>query len=217
MGGIVEVALVGAGCVLLLVCIAAGIYWAASAPKSAAEVQPQNARDDVEAQIWSIEPDGVETLASSEDSFESMQVAFNARIASTGVGPDDIIEEWAPRASAATLRQIRSSASQSEWQELCAICLDELLACDGDVRKLLRCAHVFHDHCIVAWLSQANRCPICQWPPCPETALQPALGAPAVLASLSANELDTLQGYIVREELRAEREHHHYNGATQAA
>ncbi|KAJ8945890.1 hypothetical protein NQ318_002731 [Aromia moschata] len=40
----------------------------------------------------------------------------------------------------------------------CAICLGSLKSS----LKPLKCSHIFHEHCITAWLLENNTCPICR-------------------------------------------------------
>jgi hypothetical protein len=42
----------------------------------------------------------------------------------------------------------------------CAICLDTLTECDGDLRMLI-CSHTFCHTCINTWLSKHKKCPVC--------------------------------------------------------
>lgn len=40
----------------------------------------------------------------------------------------------------------------------CAICLDD----GGQDWRALLCGHAFHEHCLLRWLRQARRCPLCR-------------------------------------------------------
>lgn len=40
----------------------------------------------------------------------------------------------------------------------CAICLDDA----GENWRSLLCGHAFHEHCLLRWLRQARRCPLCR-------------------------------------------------------
>ncbi|KAL5979868.1 hypothetical protein ACLOJK_038980 [Asimina triloba] len=43
----------------------------------------------------------------------------------------------------------------------CRVCLERFEECD--VRRLLRCSHIFHPHCIDAWMKEgSNTCPLCR-------------------------------------------------------
>eukprot|EP00189_Rhodosorus_marinus_P009020 CAMPEP_0184751516 /NCGR_PEP_ID=MMETSP0315-20130426/43085_1 /TAXON_ID=101924 /ORGANISM="Rhodosorus marinus, Strain UTEX LB 2760" /LENGTH=92 /DNA_ID=CAMNT_0027230777 /DNA_START=766 /DNA_END=1044 /DNA_ORIENTATION=- len=44
-------------------------------------------------------------------------------------------------------------------ENACAVCLDEIL--QGDVIRLLPCAHEFHSTCITSWLKKRPTCPLC--------------------------------------------------------
>lgn len=43
----------------------------------------------------------------------------------------------------------------------CSICTNEYESGD-DIRRLNRCRHEFHEHCIDTWLNAHNTCPICR-------------------------------------------------------
>ncbi|KAG4953086.1 hypothetical protein AAZX31_14G035900 [Glycine max] len=45
--------------------------------------------------------------------------------------------------------------------EECAVCLGEFEDCDV-VKMLPKCEHIFHQHCIDAWLPSHMNCPICR-------------------------------------------------------
>lgn len=47
--------------------------------------------------------------------------------------------------------------------DTCAVCLDDMA--DGDKTRKLRCGHDFHADCIQAWVTKANRCPVCSIEP----------------------------------------------------
>ncbi|KAI3902823.1 hypothetical protein MKW92_018615 [Papaver armeniacum] len=42
----------------------------------------------------------------------------------------------------------------------CMVCMDRFPV--GTRAKSLPCNHIFHDHCILAWLGQHNSCPLCR-------------------------------------------------------
>eukprot|EP00189_Rhodosorus_marinus_P000223 CAMPEP_0113972550 /NCGR_PEP_ID=MMETSP0011_2-20120614/13576_1 /TAXON_ID=101924 /ORGANISM="Rhodosorus marinus" /LENGTH=92 /DNA_ID=CAMNT_0000989613 /DNA_START=257 /DNA_END=535 /DNA_ORIENTATION=+ /assembly_acc=CAM_ASM_000156 len=44
-------------------------------------------------------------------------------------------------------------------ENACVVCLDEIV--DGDVVRMLPCAHEFHSTCITSWLKKRPRCPLC--------------------------------------------------------
>ena len=49
----------------------------------------------------------------------------------------------------------------------CAVCLDDLLAAEGDTQQdclILPCKHLFHKDCITPWVSQNSHCPVCRHP-----------------------------------------------------
>ncbi|KAA8493593.1 putative RING-H2 finger protein ATL12 [Porphyridium purpureum] len=146
--------------------------------------------------------------------------------ANTGLRREDIVR-WAPTWTPAVSDiHVSSRATRgSEWEQICAICLDSLSREAGGspsgipfvavtlCRQLVRCGHAFHARCLECWLQQANRCPICQQSACPESELfavsrsnQHSSAEFPMLASLRPQELDTLQGYIVREELLNDRD-----------
>jgi len=41
----------------------------------------------------------------------------------------------------------------------CAVCLSDFV--EGDRLRRLRCGHHFHRHCVDAWLSRSDKCPLC--------------------------------------------------------
>ncbi|EME32763.1 zinc finger (C3HC4-type RING finger) family protein [Galdieria sulphuraria] len=43
--------------------------------------------------------------------------------------------------------------------EVCAICLDSVQV--DSLIRVVKCGHAFHSSCIVHWLTNANRCPLC--------------------------------------------------------
>lgn len=47
--------------------------------------------------------------------------------------------------------------------DTCAVCLDDMA--EGDKTRKLRCSHEFHADCIQAWVTKANRCPVCSVEP----------------------------------------------------
>lgn len=47
--------------------------------------------------------------------------------------------------------------------DTCAVCLDDMM--DGVKTRKLRCGHEFHTDCIRAWVTKANRCPVCSVEP----------------------------------------------------
>jgi len=59
-------------------------------------------------------------------------------------------------------KNISSSCCSELRDKTCAICLDELNTLDQ--RKLieLECGHDFHTSCIMKWLKQADKCPLCK-------------------------------------------------------
>ena len=54
-----------------------------------------------------------------------------------------------------TLEKIKNSDN-----EQCIICLEEFKK--GNQCLYLNCLHLFHSHCIIAWLIKNNACPICK-------------------------------------------------------
>lgn len=50
-----------------------------------------------------------------------------------------------------------------EEDDTCAVCLDDMG--EGDKTRRLRCGHEFHADCIQAWVTKANRCPVCSVEP----------------------------------------------------
>ena len=54
-----------------------------------------------------------------------------------------------------TLEKIKNSDN-----EQCIICLEEFK--NGNQCLYLNCLHLFHSHCIIAWLTKHNTCPICK-------------------------------------------------------
>ncbi|XP_019153137.1 PREDICTED: E3 ubiquitin-protein ligase ATL15-like [Ipomoea nil] len=44
----------------------------------------------------------------------------------------------------------------------CAVCLNEFDDGEEKLRQLPRCCHVFHTHCIDAWLAAHVTCPVCR-------------------------------------------------------
>ncbi|KAI3907445.1 hypothetical protein MKX01_036362 [Papaver californicum] len=42
----------------------------------------------------------------------------------------------------------------------CMVCMDRFSV--GTRAKSLPCNHIFHDHCILAWLGQHSSCPLCR-------------------------------------------------------
>ncbi len=45
----------------------------------------------------------------------------------------------------------------------CSICLEDFA--DGQkVRELPKCQHIYHAHCVDAWLCMHNACPLCRVP-----------------------------------------------------
>ncbi|KAJ8618637.1 hypothetical protein MRB53_014823 [Persea americana] len=49
----------------------------------------------------------------------------------------------------------------------CVICLENFKQGDR-CRVLPTCKHMFHDHCVDAWLNTAKRCPTCRTPHSPK-------------------------------------------------
>ena len=41
----------------------------------------------------------------------------------------------------------------------CIICLEEITSSSKVIA--LRCAHVYHEHCVNAWMKKKSLCPIC--------------------------------------------------------
>lgn len=52
------------------------------------------------------------------------------------------------------------SRSAAESHDACAVCLDTYVP-DRELVRRLPCAHVFHSHCILPWVMQEDRCPLC--------------------------------------------------------
>ncbi|KAI3890132.1 hypothetical protein MKX03_020033 [Papaver bracteatum] len=48
----------------------------------------------------------------------------------------------------------------SSNHQSCMVCMDRFPV--GTIAKSLPCNHIFHDHCILAWLGQHNSCPLCR-------------------------------------------------------
>ncbi|VFQ67984.1 unnamed protein product [Cuscuta campestris] len=47
-------------------------------------------------------------------------------------------------------------------EELCAVCLAELVGGEGIIRLEPCCSHVFHKDCILVWLRKNQTCPLCR-------------------------------------------------------
>lgn len=48
----------------------------------------------------------------------------------------------------------------------CSICLDLLSKNEDYCLKIKKCSHIFHETCIVQWLSKNTTCPICRYDLC---------------------------------------------------
>ena len=48
---------------------------------------------------------------------------------------------------------------EQDEQVCCAICLVDML--DGDMMRVLKCSHCFHQRCIDQWLERKTCCPMC--------------------------------------------------------
>lgn len=46
-------------------------------------------------------------------------------------------------------------------KEPCSICLENL-SCGGGIPMRMPCSHVFHDRCLLEWLSRKGTCPMCR-------------------------------------------------------
>ncbi|KAL5726741.1 hypothetical protein ACHQM5_000007 [Ranunculus cassubicifolius] len=56
----------------------------------------------------------------------------------------------------------RHRAASYEERELCAICLNHMEKIH-EMRELPNCSHVFHGHCLDAWMDQHQiTCPTCR-------------------------------------------------------
>lgn len=58
------------------------------------------------------------------------------------------------------LQSVRVSNDKSKTQCRCAVCLEEFIDTDGNL-KMLCCSHVFHARCLGPWLDHKRVCPIC--------------------------------------------------------
>jgi len=52
--------------------------------------------------------------------------------------------------------------SMAESGEICAICLSDIRAEDGNVYVINSCMHKFHEHCIRRWRMERATCPLCR-------------------------------------------------------
>lgn len=66
----------------------------------------------------------------------------------------------------------------------CSVCMEKFAAQD-DIKRLPRCGHLFHAHCINQWLELKNACPVCRAqvvePPPGEAARPSVLANPDIL------------------------------------
>ena len=57
-------------------------------------------------------------------------------------------------------------------EDVCAICLDVLVAPFDHVRKITKCGHHFHNECLHEWCTKHNAaCPVCRAPLVEEIAI----------------------------------------------
>ncbi|GLJ48718.1 hypothetical protein SUGI_1027400 [Cryptomeria japonica] len=54
--------------------------------------------------------------------------------------------------------------SQQQQDRSCSICLEDY-KCNEQLRMIMDCRHVYHVHCIDAWLTGHASCPICRKSP----------------------------------------------------
>ncbi|KAL5979822.1 hypothetical protein ACLOJK_038933 [Asimina triloba] len=66
-----------------------------------------------------------------------------------------------------------SAAAESVEWACCSVCLERFG--EGDVCRRLRCSHIFHPHCIDAWLKEgmSNTCPLCRMSFLPQQEQEP--------------------------------------------
>lgn len=78
------------------------------------------------------------------------------------------LEEPTRRPRAATPEEVaalpvirlgRGGAAAAEASCSCAVCLSDFA--EGDLLRKLPCKHHFHRHCVDAWLSRCDKCPLC--------------------------------------------------------
>jgi hypothetical protein len=56
--------------------------------------------------------------------------------------------------------QIQKLDKYKDFDSNCPICYDEFLG--GDMVRVLKCSHFYHQACVDGWLKQKNSCPLCK-------------------------------------------------------
>ncbi|KAL3278806.1 hypothetical protein HHI36_016329 [Cryptolaemus montrouzieri] len=72
---------------------------------------------------------------------------------------DGLSEKLPPPVSKKVLESIPTITLEQDGKQ-CTICLKEY--CKGDTAKQLPCKHLFHNTCILPWLTKTNSCPLCR-------------------------------------------------------
>lgn len=57
-------------------------------------------------------------------------------------------------------KQIQRLDKYKDFDSNCPICYDEFLG--GDMVRVLKCSHFYHQTCVDGWLKQKNSCPLCK-------------------------------------------------------
>jgi E3 ubiquitin-protein ligase synoviolin len=81
-------------------------------------------------------------------------------------------------------RRAAACAQDLEYDATCIICREEVTVTSC---KKLRCAHLFHSHCLRSWLQRQQTCPTCRAPVFPPTDHAPA-AQPAQPAQVQAEQ-----------------------------